>query len=152
VHTREELFHGPFVDRAPDLLLELRLDRGYSYNLVPSTASQEAGYCGRLSSGQYLGKKGRSLPGSHRPRGLLIAAGPGVSARGQIEASIADSSALVLARLGVALPAGARGKLPEGVLRAAAEPRVLPEVSTQKGKSSNVAALEARLRALGYVD
>ncbi len=36
VIPRDEMFSGPHVERALDLLLELRLDRGYSYNLMPS--------------------------------------------------------------------------------------------------------------------
>ena len=119
---------------------------------MPSPSDAQGSHLTRLASQHYLGKKGRSLPGSHRPCGLLIAAGPGVAARGQIEASIEDSSALVLARLGVGLPDGARGKVPEGVLLQSGEPRALPEVATQRASRGNVAALEARLRALGYVD
>jgi predicted AlkP superfamily phosphohydrolase/phosphomutase len=150
VHAREELFEGPHVARAPDLLLELNLVRGYSYNLLPSGAAGEP--FARLAPAQYLGKKGRSLPGSHRARGLLIAAGPRVIGRGQVELGIEDSSALVLARLGAAPPPGARGRVPPGVLAPAGAQRALPDARTARRGPSNVAALEARLRALGYVD
>jgi predicted AlkP superfamily phosphohydrolase/phosphomutase len=152
VHERAELFEGPFLARAPDLLLELRLDRGYSYNLMPSPASdQSAPYLQRLAPADYLGKKGRSLPGSHRPRGLMVAAGPSIQARGQIEIDIEGSSALVLARIGAALPLGARGQYPAGVVSAQGA-ATLPELPVVRAGSSNIAALEARLRALGYVD
>jgi hypothetical protein len=151
VHTREQLFDGPFVERAPDLLLELRLDRGYSYNLLPSPDGKGP-FFSRLPAEQYLGKKGRSLPGSHRARGLLIAAGPRVRACGQLEASIEDSSALVLERIGVALPTGARGRAPKGALFETGQALPLPDVSLPRVRAGNVAALEARLRALGYVD
>jgi predicted AlkP superfamily phosphohydrolase/phosphomutase len=150
VHAREELFEGPYLERAPDLLLELNLVRGYSYNLLPSPGGGEA--FGRLTPAQYLGKKGRSLPGSHRPRGLLIAAGPRVCGRGQIELGIEDSSALVLARLDLAPPPGARGRVPSGVIAPASDLRSLPDARPLRGAGGNVAALEARLRALGYVD
>jgi hypothetical protein len=92
------------------------------------------------------------LPGSHRPRGLLIAASPRVSGRGQVELGIEDSSALVLARLGVAPPPGARGRVPPSVLAPAGEPRALPAARPSRGAAGHVAAREARLRALGYVD
>jgi predicted AlkP superfamily phosphohydrolase/phosphomutase len=151
VHTREELFEGPFAERAPDLLLELSLVRGYSLNLLPSTPGSAA-FTSRLTPDQYLGKKGRSLPGSHRPRGLLIAAGPRVQGRGQIDVDIEDSSALVLARLGASPPPGARGRVPPGVLTPAAAARALPDAARVRSATGNVAALEARLRALGYVD
>jgi hypothetical protein len=109
-------------------------------------------FTGRLTPDQYLGKKGRSLPGSHRPRGLLIAAGPSVAAQGQIELGIEDSAALVLARIGVALPPGARGRVPQVLHASGATPRPLPDAPALRPAVGDLAALEARLRALGYVD
>ncbi|MFT3927568.1 MAG: alkaline phosphatase family protein [Myxococcales bacterium] len=150
VMPREELFDGPWVQRAPDLLLELRLDRGYSYNLMPSP-SAGSDIVVRLEPHDYLGKKGRSLPGSHRPRGLFIAAGPRVAARGQIEATIADAAASVLSRLDVAPPEHAAGSVPHA-LDAGGPLRDLPEAAPRLVGLGDQGALERRLRALGYVD
>jgi predicted AlkP superfamily phosphohydrolase/phosphomutase len=150
VTPREALFSGPFVERAPDLLLELRLDRGYSYNLVPSPGAGQD-IVTRLSPAEYLGKKGRSLPGSHRPRGLFVAAGPRVDQRGQIEASIADAAASVLARLDVQQPAESSGRVPHAWSRSDHE-RELPNAELRSGAEGDPGALERRLRALGYVD
>jgi predicted AlkP superfamily phosphohydrolase/phosphomutase len=153
VYEREQLFEGPFVERAPDLLLELRLDRGYSYNLMPSaSAPADTGVVTRLAVADYLGKKGRSLPGSHRPRGLFIAAGPRVAQLGQLELGIADASAIMLARLDAALPEGARGRVPAGLLTAGALPRTLPNPRRLAARRGDTSALERRLRALGYID
>jgi predicted AlkP superfamily phosphohydrolase/phosphomutase len=152
VHEREALFVGPYVTRAPDLILELRLDRGYSYNLMPSSTASGGDVVTRLAPADYLGKKGRSLPGSHRPRGLFVAAGPQVSQRGQLELGIADASAVVLARLGMAPPEGALGRVPAGLLRAGAAPRSLPAVARPQSLRGDTGALERRLRALGYID
>lgn len=149
VHEREALFQGPFVARAPDLLLELRLDRGYSYNLMPS--GNAGPVMERLAPADYLGKKGRSLPGSHRPRGLFMAAGPELGARGQVELGIADASALVLARLGIGQPAEARGRVPAGWLHVQAT-RPLPVAAPPSPRRGERGALERRLRALGYID
>ena len=153
VYEREELFVGPFVARAPDLIVELRLDRGYSYNLMPSAgAAPGSTVVTRLSPADYLGKKGRSLPGSHRPRGLFVAAGPRVVARGQLELGIADASAIVLARLDAAPPERARGRVPDGLLRAGGPQRLLPAVPAQPAQRGDNSALERRLRSLGYID
>jgi predicted AlkP superfamily phosphohydrolase/phosphomutase len=101
IFAREELFHGPLLARAPDLLLELALRDGYSYNLMPSSAAPSGtGAFRRLEQHEYLGRKGRSLAGSHRDRGLYIAAGPSVRAAGEIDAAIADVAATLLARVG----------------------------------------------------
>jgi predicted AlkP superfamily phosphohydrolase/phosphomutase len=153
VYSREELFSGPFVERAPDLLLELKLDRGYSYNLMPSASARAEGAFAELSPEEYLGKKGRSLPGSHRAHGLLIAAGPRVAARGRVEATIADASAFVLARMDVSAPEGARGRVPpEWSSAGCASPEALPAVDHVSLPVHDSEALERRLRALGYVD
>ena len=152
VHAREDLFSGPFVARAPDLLLELRLDRGYSYNLMPSASATDARVVTRLEPAAYLGKKGRSLPGSHRPRGLYVAAGPRVIASGQRELSIADASVVVLARLDCAAPPGARGRVPSGMLREPGAGAALPHVRGPSSARGDTLALERRLRALGYID
>jgi predicted AlkP superfamily phosphohydrolase/phosphomutase len=153
VYAREELFVGPFVERAPDLILELRLDRGYSYNLMPSGGvASGPQVVTRLSPAEYLGKKGRSLPGSHRPRGLFVAAGPRVLPRGQLALGIADASAIVLARLDAAAPAGARGRVPADLLRAPGALRPLPSVPVATTLRGDDSALERRLRSLGYID
>lgn len=149
VHRREQLFQGPFVERAPDLLLELRLDRGYSYNLMPSAGPGPLWQ--RLSPDQYLGRKGRSLPGSHRAQGLMIAAGPRIRGRGQLALGIEDTSALMLARMDVALPQGARGRVPAGILEQRPS-QPLARVERSPKARGKVGPLEARLRALGYID
>jgi predicted AlkP superfamily phosphohydrolase/phosphomutase len=149
VHEREALFRGPHVERAPDLLLELRLDRGYSYNLMPSAGAKGSEVVRRLAPSEYLGKKGRSLPGSHRPKGLFIAAGPRVRARGQHEVTISDAAALVLARLGMERQGGP--ETPSSWI--SSEPRApLPTVEPVAHARGDVGALERRLRALGYID
>ncbi|AKF05060.1 alkaline phosphatase family protein [Sandaracinus amylolyticus] len=155
VWSREELYRGPFVFRAPDLLLELALDRGHSWNLLPSaSAPPGTGAFRKLAPSEHLGRKGRSLPGSHRARGLFVAAGPRVRAAGEIDARIADATATLLARLDVRPGAELAGRvLREALVRGAAPSRELPAVDrSERGSSGDLARTEARLRALGYVD
>jgi predicted AlkP superfamily phosphohydrolase/phosphomutase len=124
VRGRDELFHGPQLGRAPDLLLELALDRGYSYNLMPSSSAPPG--CGafrRLDRSEYLGRKGRSLAGSHRERGVFIASGPRVRPLGLLDADIADVSATLLARMNVAVPVDLDGRVLHEALRACEPPQ-----------------------------
>lgn len=159
LHAREELYAGTFVERAPDLIVELELDRGYSYNVMPSASAAEYGPAsaifGRIPPAEYLGRKGRSLAGSHRSRGLFVAAGPQVESMGRIEASVEDAAVTVLARLGVAPPSGSRGRrLTLGAALATAElvaPEVEPRVAAARD-SAGEASVAARLRALGYIE
>jgi predicted AlkP superfamily phosphohydrolase/phosphomutase len=156
VYARDELYAGPFVSRAPDFLLELTLDRGYSWNLLPSGgAPRGTGPFRRLSHEEHLGRKGRSMPGSHRPRGLYIAAGPRVHAAGEIDARIADATATLLARMDVRPGAELGGRILREIMtrRNRTEARDLPEAPRfRDGASADLARTEERLRALGYVE
>jgi hypothetical protein len=152
VLDREAIYDGPFTDRAPDLVVELALDRGYSYNLMPSGGAGETWR--RLAASERLGRKGRSLPGSHRPNGLFVAAGPRVAPVGEIDAGIADVASTALARLDVAVPPGFAGRVLWEALRDGSPraPSVLPDVPSPPRGRGDEASVEARLRALGYID
>jgi len=177
VTPREELFRGPHLERAPDLLLELHLDDarpvstsagetgaaatgdGYSWNLMPSTDPKARGRVfRRLRPEEYLGRKGRSLPGAHRSHGLFVAAGPSVRAAGEIEATMHDAAVTTLARIGLGPPTEARGRvlweaLAEGTPTASALP--VPALATQDPAArapSSTRDVERRLRALGYIE
>ena len=165
VWQREELYRGPYVERAPDLLLELALDDGYSYNVMPSAgAPPGTGAFRRLAPEEYLGRKGRSLQGSHRPRGLFVAAGPSVEPVGQIEARMADVTATLLARMGAPQSTQHGGRVLHEALRSspkanaggdspeltAARPAAPVAYAAVSGKQS--ARVEQRLRRLGYIE
>lgn len=153
VHTRESLYRGEFVTRAPDLVLELELDRDYSYGVAPSRGPGPV--FERLEPRDHVGRKGRSLPGSHRDRGLFVAAGPSIAPVGEIDCDIADASATLLGRLGVAVPPEARGRVLFEILAEAdaGMPTALPEIGDARVRGTHdEAAIERRLRALGYVE
>lgn len=152
IHAREDVYFGPHVARAPDFVLELAMDAGASYNLMPSSGAGSV--FRRLDESEWLGRKGRSLPGSHRPRGMFLAAGPSVRACGEVTAHIADASATCLARIGVASPDDASGRVLAEILASASTPRAsLPDVRLDVATSPpDLARTEARLRTLGYVD
>lgn len=153
VMAREELYTGEFVSRAPDFLLQLELDRGYSYNLLPSaSAPVGVGAFRRLGPHEYLGRKGRSMPGSHRDRGVWIAAGPRVRSVGEIDARMADTTVTVLARLGVAAPQEMPGRVLREALSSGRATTVLPVAEPTRAPRAAMERTEERLRALGYID
>ena len=169
VIPRENLFEGPHLERAPDLLLDLHLDHGYSYNLMPSALPKEASTApwrrnrgaGRppvfrkLSKAEYLGKKGRSLPGSHRPQGFMALAGPSIRSVGEIDAHIADLSATLLQRLALSVPTSFAGRVLWEALDAAtdAQTEPLPDTSQVRRRlRPDESIVESRLRALGYIE
>ena len=166
VVPREDLFEGPHLDRAPDLLLDLHLDNDYSYNLMPSTAANEraeaqgsqsrpAGPFRKLGDHEKLGKKGRSLPGSHRSHGFMTLAGPSVQPAGQVDAQIADLTATLLSRLGLSVPPSFKGRVLWEALGddRTASAEALPEAGPISPRATrNEGIVEARLRALGYIE
>ncbi len=153
VWPREALYEGPHVDRAPDLVLELRLDRGYSYNLAPSGgAPPGTGPWRRLAPEEHLGRKGRSLAGSHRPRGLFVASGPSVEPVGELRARMPDATATLLARMGVAPTGEMSGRVLREALRRPREGAPLASAPAPAHDEGDRARLERRLRALGYID
>jgi predicted AlkP superfamily phosphohydrolase/phosphomutase len=159
VHAREEIYAGPHAGRAPDLVLELALPGGYSYNVLPTgsapprAALRGTGAFRRLAPHEYLGRKGRSLPGSHRSHGVYFAAGPRVTPGAACTPRMADATATLLARLGLAPTPDAAGRVLTETLRGTDERRALPEPTrAESAPECDEAIVEARLRALGYVD
>lgn len=158
LHRREALYEGRHVVRAPDVIVELELDdetraAGATYNVMPSADDAEARVMRKLAASELRGRKGRSLAGSHRDRGLYVAVGPGVRAMGELDARIADATATLLARMGLTAPEHASGRVLDEILVRPDDARVaLPDAPVAKTSLNDLARTEARLRALGYVD
>ncbi len=153
VWPREELYEGPYLDRAPDLIIELKLDREYSVSLMPSAgAPAGTGPWRRLEKREHLGRKGRSLPGSHRAFGLFVAAGPSVRPVGEVRARMADTTATLLSRLGVEPSAEMSGRVLREALANRDDSTPLPFVERPTTHKSEGTRLERRLRALGYIE
>lgn len=152
VHRREDLYRGAHVSRAPDLILELHLDHGYSYNVMPSTSDSPT--MRRIPESEWLGRKGRSLPGSHRSHGIYIAAGPTIRAGIATHPTMADASITTLHRMNVAATDEMSGRVLSEILIDAGEttPLPLPIRNAAAAPNQDTAKIESRLRALGYID
>lgn len=94
---REELFEGPYVDRAPDIILELALEDGYSHSCLRSHGTETFR---RLRPEEYAGGKEKGMTGNHRPMGVLFLSKPVDAAN----AALQDVAPAVLAELDVAGP------------------------------------------------
>ena len=154
VWRREELYAGPFVERAPDLVLELALVDGYSRSCLPSAGPGPA--LRRLAPAEHGGGKGRGMNGAHRPDGLFVLAGAGVRPAGALgPADIVDVLPTLLALAGEPVPGGLDGRPIAGAL--AAEPRSAPDplpeaaLGPRPFDAGETRELAARLAALGYL-
>ena len=171
VHRREEVYHGPELERIPDLLVSWNLDRGYSYLSRPSYQAQSGLSVERMSRATIRKSRfmlGRS--GSHRDHGVLILAGQGILPGSQIcQPGMADLAPTILHLLGVAVPDLVDGRVLSEALDARAAGAVIaasaragvaaaPAPATEGGpggarySEEESQKIEDRLRDLGYID
>lgn len=155
VYAREELYHGPFTKRAPDLVPEPQRDNPNPAHNVVLDGSVDS---------MMMSPFGSSAPytANHTLNGVLVAWGAGV-ARGRqiVGAQITDLAPTILAALDVPVPTHMDGRvlselflpgcIPEPRRSAASEPEALD--APGKGFSpEEQMAVESRLRGLGYLD
>lgn len=160
IYRRDELFHGPFAKEAPDLILDWWSSNAFSTK--PSFPEE-----GDQAPVQILERrpvKGPEWGGTHRKAGVFIGKGKVFNPGTRIEgARLIDLAPTLLYLLGQKVPADMDGQ----VLSAAFDPRFLQQHSAQYQDSSEVASaakdnsaysadeaaqIEARLKALGYID
>ena len=155
VWRREELYRGPFVASAPDLLVELARTDGYTASCLRSGGPGPA--LRRLAPHEYGSGKGSGMNGSHRRHGLVVLAGRDVRAAGEIPAvEILDVVPTLLALGGLAVPEELDGRPIEVALQASA-PLVADPVPAPATPPIDYGAAEerdvrARLTALGYLE
>ncbi len=149
---REDLYRGPFVARAPDIGVELALDRGYGLSLVASRwGDRHPASVTRVSDAQLAGGRGLGMNGTHRPDGILI----GLSANPALvrepsehpdqefgdEPRLVDVAANLLAAMGI------EWKTTEGEASGTSTP-----LAPHRYSAEEEAIVADRLRALGYLE
>jgi predicted AlkP superfamily phosphohydrolase/phosphomutase len=155
VWRREEVLYGEAAARAPDLLLELALVDGYSPSCLRSGGPGPA--IRRLAPHEHGAGKGAGMNGAHRRDGVVLLAGPGIRAIGDLGVcDIVDVVPTLLAATGMAIPDGLDGVPCRRVLAAAPRfarddvaPPVVPDVPLDAAAEAEIAA---RLAALGYTE
>ncbi len=134
---REELYDGPFAERAPDIVLEVGSERGYLHSLVATRWDRpEIGALRTLADDELAGGRGRGMNGTHRRNGIWLAS----EARAERPASITEVAAVVLRALGIETDAAddaANGEHSRAPVPYSAQEEAL---------------VAARLRALGYLE
>ena len=139
---RDELYDGPCVDRAPDIILELALEDGYSPSCLRSRGGPSFR---RLEPHEHFGGKERGMTGTHRPVGIFMLSEQ-VRAT---ETALLDVAPTVYAALGVpGPPMEGRSLLGPPGTRAHETPPPAETAYTPEQE----AVVEARLRDLGYFE
>lgn len=156
VYRREEIYHGPYVDLAPDIVG--LLDPTYH---VAAVDWRPAGGDVIVPLGEQLLFVG-DLSGQHDMDGILIAYGPQVRRGAEIAgAGIVDMAPTILALLGEPIPDYMDGRvLNELFVESPATDKVsmgerAPALAEEAGEGytkEEEEEITARLRGLGYVD
>ena len=142
---RDALYHGPYVDRAPDIVLDLRLENGYSYSCLRSPAGGPAER--RMLPQERFGGKERGMTGNHRGTGILFLSMPSAARTARLE----DVAPTILGHMGVPGP-------PMDGTSLLAPAAVQSESGGDSGRAARPytteeeKAVEDRLRALGYFE
>ena len=155
VWRREEVYHGPATERAPDLLLELAELDGHLPSCLRSDGPGPA--VRRLPRAAWGAGRGGGMSGSHRREGVFMLAGRGVRAAGRLDAAeVTDVLPTLLALTGLPVPDGLDGQPIVAALET--PPRTAPELLADRAAAPlppSAAAdreLAARLEALGYLE
>jgi predicted AlkP superfamily phosphohydrolase/phosphomutase len=146
---REELYQGPYVDAAPDILFQL--EPGY---LATHTSA----------SGDFVQDVSSEGRGCHATEGIIVVAGPHIAqGRAIAEAHIIDLAPTILHVMGLPVPKSMDGKVLSELFTPQfqeecpvtfEESRSREEPKSDKGvyNMEEEALIEERLRGLGYLD
>ncbi|MBM4430390.1 MAG: hypothetical protein FJ026_08615 [Chloroflexi bacterium] len=149
-YRREEIHCGEYVHLFPDIVLDMAR-RPY---LVTE----------RLAVSEVLEPVHSQDSGRHRPDGIFIAIGPGIRQQVQIsDISLVDLAPTILCALGIGVPNDVDGRVlteifEPGYLPAHPVKQLEPVSAIDSGKpedaytTEETAAIQARLRALGYTE
>ncbi|HLC35453.1 MAG TPA: alkaline phosphatase family protein [Anaerolineales bacterium] len=153
VYRREELYHGPALDAAADLTVELADHRVHPVaRLTQSASIFESPYGWWADS--------RPLTGGHRPEGMFILRDPSVSHPSTRDGTrLIDLAPTLLARLGLPVPALMDGRPILGNISAAPDTSSGPPLALERRANLDRRAyteeeqqeIERRLRDLGYL-
>ncbi len=157
IRSAQELYWGPQLGRAPDLLFRWHTER-----LITDLEAREGDQVHRASGPKDL--KGFLLSGNHRREGILMVAGPHVrGGRAISSASVYDIAPTILHLLDIPIPSGLDGRVLDEVLTIAASHTERQSTSQALSVTREAASGETytheeqemvlrRLRDLGYMD
>jgi hypothetical protein len=141
---REEAFEGPFVERAPDVVVELALDEGYGLSLVATPWRDGDNGARRdsvreLAGHELAGGRGLGMNGTHRADGIFVATGQPLGLASAAAPRLADMAPTLLGAMGIEWSEEQRDGTP------------LLEARREYSEEED-ALVTDRLRALGYLE
>lgn len=111
-YKREDLYHGDYTDKAPDIIISWNLDNGFSYMNGPSFASSKGISVERLEKKIFGKDYMLNRSGSHRDEGIFVIAGRIIKTGVCIDnAEIIDLAPTILYLLDIPIPKDMDGKV-----------------------------------------
>ncbi len=161
---RHELYQGPYVELAPDIIPQWALHQGYSFAFKRTLSARPGVWIEKVepqSEGRHRFFEGKS--GTHRDHGIFLIQGadcirPGARIEG---ARLIDLAPTILYLLGVPVPDDMDGRVLEEVFTEshldgnAIRMTLAPETLTGNGEAYSAEDEEKiaeRLKSLGYVE
>jgi len=113
VYRREEVYQGPHVDKAPDLIIQWNLDRGNAYLSRPSYAASSRQPIEKIPIRELQKSKFMiNRSGSHRPMGIFAVQGKGIKKDYPlVGARIEDVAPTLLYLMGLPVPQDMDGRV-----------------------------------------
>jgi predicted AlkP superfamily phosphohydrolase/phosphomutase len=160
IYRRDEVFHGPYANEAPDLVLDWWGNNAFS----SSTSFPEEGHKPPVVIRDRQPMKEPEWAGTHRLEGILIAKGGPVKKGVKISgAKLMDMTPTLLYLAGQKIPSDMDGKVLIDLFDpgfVAENPVVYEQVSGDDNKggpgstysAEDAALVEERLKALGYIE
>jgi predicted AlkP superfamily phosphohydrolase/phosphomutase len=155
VHRREDLFHGPEVARIPDLVVEFR---DYAWLGKGNLTERRDELADRVTPTAH---PNAVYSGSHRQDGIFVLAGPAARPGAELAPGILDVAPTVFYLLDEPIPVDFEGRLLAEALEPAlldaqparyAEPEDIELAQPHGYDEAGAAAVEERLRSLGYLE
>ena len=160
VLKKEEVYWGPYLEKAPDLFIEWKGDQ---YTVRPGYANQ-SGHFIEVITGNQL-KKVETISrasGVHKPDGIFLLSGTNINQGTEIEnLHLYDVTSIILYYLNVPIPRDFDGKVLSGVFTEdfLKENAVLYSESDSESEAfdddyskKEAQIIEKRLQGLGYID
>lgn len=150
VARREDVYHGPATELAPDVLIEAAAPYGFTFGLRTE-----------LNAGRLVAPfDGAGYRGAHHPAGIYLVAGPGIAARGRMaEAPIEAIAPTTLCLLGLDVPRGMDAPPMLDILtpeqRTTIRVNVVDDIAPARAAldvAEDQSQVEEQLRALGYLE
>jgi len=162
-YRREEVYDGPFLREAPDIIVHWGECDGYTYAFKVSSKSKRFAWIEEIDPHRpehlafFTGKSG-----SHRDDGIFLAEGPAIRPGAIVEgAQIVDIAPTILHLLNAPVPADMDGNVLTEVLQdelasrqiaiGAAADNSPPPATNGDYSSDDEQTISQRLRALGYI-